>query len=586
MASQIRIGSLDFDDIKNSIKLYLSAQDEFKDYNFEGSGMAALVNVLAYNSHYDALAANMIANEMFLDSATKRGNVVSRAKELGYVPRSRRAAKSTLNVTFSNVTNAASIESLLIPRGTRFNTSIGDDTYTFTTRTASTISRTVENSQYVYRTLIDVYEGVLVSEKQFYNIVDTTMSISNRDVDTSTLKVEVSENHVDWTEYMLPSSLLTVTNLSAVYLIQESIDGFEIYFGDGSIGYTPADNSIVRMTYVVTSGVDGNGAVNFSLGSSISGTTGATVNITSTQSAGGESTETIESIKFNAVNQYGTQNRAVVASDYSALTLQNFSSVKDCLAWDGSDNVPPKFGKVILCAQPTTGDVLTTTQQSSISSFLEGKGVANTKVDFTSPEYVDLIVESTVRYNPNSLSIGTYELEYIVKNKINDYAKATINRFSSKLRYSTLVKTIDEANYAIVGNLTSVKLLKTITPNLFNKNNIRYSYSNAVSPFSFNSSVFYVSDSSDRMYLRDTGVGVIEIVYDQNGTTITYQNNVGSIDYNTGIVQINNLELIQLEGLKLKLMVTPVSQDLLSAKNIILNLSIENIEIAILSDYN
>lgn len=584
MALPVRIGKLDFQEIKDSIKTYLSDQTEFTDYDFEASNINQLINVLAYNAHYNALNANFIVNEMFLDTAVTRGSVVSRAKELGYVPRSRLSSKATLTLTFSNVTNAANIESLIIPRGTRFTSQVGDEIYTYTTQLATSLPRSVENTQYIYRGIIDVYEGILVQHTVTYNTVDPTVNIPNEDVDTSTLKVEIYENG-NWQEYSLPSTLLNVTSTSKVYMLQEGFKGFEIYFGDGVFGNTPANSSSIKMTYVVTSGISGNGAATFSLASSISGTTGATTTITSNVSSGGLEKEDVPSIKFNIVNQYGTQNRAVVAADYASLTLQNFAEVKDCLAWDGSDNVPPKFGKVVVCAQPLVGDVLTLSQKSTISTFLQSKGVANTKVDFVDPEYVELIVNSTVRYNTNIISLGAHEIRYVVKVAVSNYAKSTINKFGGKFRYSSAVREIDNSDHSITGNLTSIQLQKTKIPTLYAKNSIRFSFVNEIDPNSFSSNIFYVEDLPDRMYLKDNGEGRINVVYNSLGLEKIYQSGVGSIDYATGIVQIDNLVPVQLDELSLKFTASPVNQDLLSSKNVILNLSLENVNVTVLPDY-
>ena len=583
--ANIRLGSLDFDDIKSSIKNYISTQTEFSDYNFEGSGISALINVLAYNTHYNALAANMIANEMFLDTAAKRTNVVSKAKELGYTPRSKRAADTNLTVTFSDVTNAASIGSLLLPRGTRFTTTIGDNSYTFVLKTPKIIDRSVEQSQYIYRDILTVYEGILVSETKTYNEADPTILISNIDIDTSTLVVEVSENNgVDWVEYVFPSSILTANETSKVYILQEGIDGFEIYFGDGVIGYSPSHNSLIRMTYVVTSGSDGNGASVYSLASSIQYTTGANITVVGTISSGGSNEETIQSIKLNAINQYGTQNRAVVAKDYAALAQQNFTSIKECLAWDGGDNNPPKFGKVVLCVKPMSGDVLLSSQKLAIADFLESKGVANTKVEFVDPEYIDLVVSTSVSYNMNKLEFNPYELIYIVKNAISSFATTNIFKFNSSFRYSNLVKTIDSANHAINSNQTTIKLLKNYIPNLFGPNNIKFSFSNSLKAGSFVSSTFNVSDNIYPVFLKDNGSGKIHIYYSNNGLDVVHGTNIGLIDYNSGEIQVDNLYIQTINGLQLKLIVSPLFLDVRSDKRVILNLSDDNITVEPIQD--
>jgi len=261
---KIRIGKLDFQDIKDSLKNYLSQQTEFTDYNFEGSNISQLLNILAYNAHYDALAANFLANEVFLDTATKRSSVISRAKELGYNSRSRRASSAILTVHIDNLLNAESTPSVLVPRGTRFTTKVNEEIFTFTTKDTAILDKQIELGLPVFVGTVNVYEGVLTQNISTYDATDSTITIPNIDVDTTTLRVELYEDS-QWVEWTLPTSFLSVTSTSKVYMIQEGFNGYEIYFGDGVLGKKPIDGSQIRMTYVVTSGAVANGASVFSL---------------------------------------------------------------------------------------------------------------------------------------------------------------------------------------------------------------------------------------------------------------------------------------------------------------------------------
>lgn len=584
MVQKTRIGSLNFDDIKASIKNYLKDQTEFSDYNFEGSNISQLINILAYNAHYDALSANFLANEVFLDTATKRSSVVSRAKELGYTPRSRRASSTTITMAVRNVANQDTIPSIVLPQGTRFSTTVNEETFTFTTKEALTLNKTIELGQPVFRGTFKIYEGILLQHTMLYNTVDTTVTIPNVDIDTTTLKVEVLEG-LNWVEYTQPQNFLTVLPTSTVYMLQEGFKGFEIYFGDNTLGKTPTQNSNIRMTYVVTSGSPANGAYNFSLASAITGQLSNTV-ITITADAnasGGQLEESIESIRLNAKNTFGSQNRAVTSSDYAALAIQNFSSIKNVLAWDGSDNTPPKFGKVVLCVQPSVGDVLTTTDKTLISEFLVRKGVGNVKVDFVDPEYLFVELYSTVKYNINTLTVGTYELEYIVKSAITSFASSSIQKFKGSLRYSSLLAAIDNSDYSITGNQTYLKLIKEFTPNLFSTNNFNYTYDNAITAGSVLSTGFYDGKSDNRLYLKDLN-GKIHVYYSMNGVDTLYIANAGTINYVTGAVVISNLEISSIEGIKFDIKATPINQDIYSTKNIILGLRQENIKVSVIKD--
>lgn len=584
MVQKTRLGSLDFIDIKDSIKNYLSAQTEFTDYSLEGSGITQIINVLAYNAHYDALAANFLANEVFLDTATKRSSVVSRAKELGYVPRSRRASTTTLSVSLRNISNEGTINSVILPKGSRFSAKVGDEFFTYTTREAVSLGKIIEFGSPVFRGSVSVYEGVLTQHSVIYNNVDNTVSIPNLDIDTSTLKVEVLEG-VSWVEYTQPSNFLTVLPTSNAYMLQEGFSGFEIYFGDNILGKQPANASNIRMTYVVTSGDIANGAINFSLVSAVSGTLSNTIVtiVTALSSAGGQQEESMESIRLNAKSTFSTQNRAVTASDYAGLASQNFPSIRDVLAWDGSDNVPPKFGKVILCVQPAFGDVLSATEKTLLAEFLQNKSVGNVKVDFVDPEYLNIELYSKIKYNSNELNIGVYELSFIAKLAITEYISTSIQKFKGALRYSSLLGVIDAANYAITGNETTVKLAKILKPDLFGSNRFNFSYANQIKPGTLTSSIYFDGMSSNRLYMKDSS-GKIHSYYSLNGIDILHQANIGTINYTTGNVTLSSLYVSSLDGTKLRISATPVNLDVSSSKNIILTLSQEDITIEVNKD--
>lgn len=583
MTTPIRIGQLDFEDIKASIKQYISKQTEFTDYNFEGSNISQLLNILAYNSHYDALAANFLANEMFLDTATKRSSIVSRAKELGYTPRSRRASSTTLNIKLKNIQNENSIDSIVVPRGTRFSSSVNDESFTFTTKDSVVLNKQIELGSPVFTGSTMIYEGVIVQQTVIYNSTENLIKIPNLDIDTTTLKVEVLEGQ-QWTEYNQPQFYLNSTSTSPVYLLQEGFEGFEIYFGDGAIGKKPANGSSVRMSYIVTSGDVANGAMNFKLTSNIAGMLSNTVvTLTALQSSGGLIEESTDSIKLNARNNFNTQNRAVIAKDYAILTAQNFSNVKDVLAWDGSDNIPPKFGKVVLCIQPSIGDAMTTADKNVIADFLQKKGVGNVKVDFVDPSYLGLEVESKVKYDINQLKVSIYELEFLVKAAIASYATTSIQKFGGVARYSTLLSTIDGSDFSIVGNETLMKINKELSPNLYSINNFKFSYMNAIREGTLSSSIFYDGIIPNKLYIKDV-LGKLHVYYSVAGVDVLHQSNIGTIDYSTGDVAINNLQIGTLDSLKFKLTATTANLDIYSSQNVILKLDQEKVKVKVTRD--
>ena len=583
MTNPIRLGALDFDDIKASIKNYLKDQSEFTDFNFEGSGMSQLINILAYNAHYDALAANYLANEMFLDTAVKRSSVVSRSKELGYVPRSRRASNSTVTLKLKNIANENSIDSIIVPAGTRFSTTVNDETFVFSTTTAVSLGKVIELGSPVFTGSLTLYEGVLTQQTVVYDSTANLIQIPNIDIDTSTLVVEVYEN-LSWTPFYLPSHYIDITSTTNAYLLQEGFNGFEIYFGEGSLGRQPANASNVRMTYMVTSGLTANGALNYQLLSAITGMLSNTV-VTITNiatSAGGQEAETIESIKLNAKNAFGSQNRAVTPSDYSSLTIQNFTNVKDVISWDGSDNIPPRFGRVILCIQPIIGDVASSAEKAAIADFLQRKGVGNVKVEFYDPEYINIEVNSTVKFNPNSIKIGVYELGYIVQSTISTYANST-QKFGGVFRYSTLVGKIDASDYSIMGNETKLRVNRECLPTFYSPNNFKFSFINSVVPSSLRSTEFFDGTSGAALKIKDLK-GKLHVYYSLNGEDILYQSDVGTIDYVTGNTAINNLQVAGLAASKLLISVETEDFDLYSSKNVILKLDQENMVVKVIKD--
>lgn len=584
MTSLIRLGNLDFADIKASIKNYLSAQTEFTDYNFEGSGLTQLINVLAYNAHYDALSANFLVNEVFLDTATKRSSVVSRAKELGYIPRSGRAATTMLTVTMSNIANQTNTSAVVLPAGTRFSTSINSSSFIFTTRQTIALNKTIVAGNPVFTNSINVYEGVLTQQTVVFNPVNVSIIIPDLDVDTSTLKVEVWENGA-WVEYVQPQNFLTVTATSKIYMLQEGFTGFEIYFGDGVLGSTPTSGTNIRLTYVVTSGAGGNGAVNFTLMSAITGVIPTTVTtiVSSAMSSGGQLAESIDSVRNNAKITFSSQNRAVIPEDYAALALQNFPQILDVIAWNGSDNIPPQYGKVILCVEPAVGDTLLPATKTRVATFLQGKGVGNIGISYVDPDYLNVVINSTVKYNLNTLQVGTYELQYIINAAITSYMTSNIQKFNGVLRYSQLLTAIDNSNYAITGNETSLSLSKSLSVNLYSINNFVFSFSNDMIAGTLLSSIYYDGLSKNQLYLKDLNGG-INVYYSSNGLDVLYKANIGTINYITGEVIISNLSMSSLNTLNFNITMSPTNKNMYSSKNIILRLNQTDLNISVVKD--
>ena len=399
--SRLRVTELDFNDIKTNLKSYLSSQKEFQDYNFEGSAMNTLLDLLSYNTHYNAIYANMISNEMFLDSAVKRDSVISLAKHLGYRPRSSTASTGRINVTVNSPTGSPS--SLTMPKGTVFRSRVNETNFQFVTTADVTIIPT--EGVYTF-TNIDVKEGTLLTlqytkdssnEAQRFLLTDTN-------IDVSTLKVKVQNSVADVTQttFTEADDFLEVKADSEVYFLDAVEDGFyELTFGDDVLGKKIIDGNIVIIEYIVCNEDDANGANSYTLQTAVGGSTNATIT-TVINSQNGAPRETIDSIKFNAPKSFSAQKRAVTAEDYKVILPKLYNNVDAMQVWGGEDNDPPIYGKVFLSIKPKTGRTLTTSTKDAIkNTVLSGKTMVSITPEIIDPVYICIIPSVTVYWNPN-----------------------------------------------------------------------------------------------------------------------------------------------------------------------------------------
>jgi len=382
MAKKLQVTELDFDLIKDNLKTYMKNQSEFTDYNFEGSGLSQIIDLLAYNTHYLAMNANFAMNESFLDSATLRSSVVSHAKKLGYTPRSCRAPVAYVDVTL----NSSSAISATLAKGTRFTTKVDGSTYGFVTN--DDVSVTPSNGVMRFAN-IPVYEGTLITSRYTVDLnnIEQKFLISDVRGDTTTLNVSVqnSASDVTTTVYTLATDITQVTSGANVYFLQEGSDGrFEVYFGDGVVGSAISNGNIVQLQYIVTNKTKANGANTFST-TSVDGETDVTV-ATLIAARGGAESETISSIKFNAPLDYSSQGRAVTTQDYKTILPQVYAGTKSVQVWGGEDNDPPIYGQVFLSVRTKSGVNLTQAQKNSIANDLKKYNVASIRPTFVNPE--------------------------------------------------------------------------------------------------------------------------------------------------------------------------------------------------------
>jgi len=475
--SNVQLVGLDFDTIKGNLKTFLGSQDTFKDYNFDGSGLSVLLDVLAYNTQYNAFYLNMVANEMFFDTALQRSSVVSHAKLLNYVPKSAIAPTAYVTVIASGVTDS----SLTLPSYTNFlSESVNGINYNFITTDSTTVNTdTNTNTATFYN--VELKEGIPVN---YTFTVDSTSNptytfeVPDANIDTSTIKVLVQQS-ISNTNYQIyseasPYSILTGTgavnlDTSLIYFLEEGLNGnYTLTFGDGVIGNKLTDGNIVKVSYISTQAISAHGANNFVMMDVVSGFTNTTVYGQTPASAGTEK-ESISSIKFQAPKAFAAQNRAVTKDDYITLIQQNnigvtFDAVN---VWGGQENNPPSYGVVYICLKPTGGYTLTDTQKTTIvSQVLAPISVMTVVPTIVDPDYTYIKIDVSVLYDPSKTNLSSSDLQNLVTATISNYATTNLNTFNSTFSSSDLMIAIKNANPSIIANEISIKLQKKIYPNL------------------------------------------------------------------------------------------------------------------------
>ena len=573
---KIEITDLDFDTVKSNFRNFLSQQSQFTDYNFEGSGMSVLMDLLAYNTHYLAFHANMLANEMFLDSTLTRASAVSHAKSLGYTPSSMKSSNATVNITVSNVPTSQT--SLVMAAGTIFNTTVNDISYQFVTTSDHTA--TSDNGIFQFQD-IKIFEGTRVNYTYTVdsNNLEQQFIIPSAAVDTSTLVVSVQNSVSDTTSttYTLNTDYTTLTSTSTRYFIQEIEEGrFEVYFGDGISGKKPADGNIVTLSYVVTNGDDADGASTFVADSTIGGYSSISA-VTVSIASGGGAAETVDSIKFNAPLKFASQSRAVTPDDYKSILPSVYSNIKSVQVWGGEDNDPAVYGQVYISIKPNTGSTLTTTTKNQIITSLKAFNVASITPVIVDPVTLLLELTTTVKYNPTVTEKTNSDLRALVETAISSFNTNNLEKFDSVFRHSNILKTIDDVDPAILSSTVAVKLKRKITPTLNAATKYTVSFNNAAfhptnnhSQTVVESSGFFLVGDTNEQYIDDDGSGTIRTFYLLGGTTKTITNaSAGTINYATGEVVLTSLNITSVENADGTIDITlkPDSNDVIPVRN-------------------
>ena len=598
---RLEVTEFDFDDVKDNLKIFLKSQTEFTDYDFEGSGMNILLDVLAYNTHYLGFNANMLANEMFLDSSSLRSSITSHAKTLGYVPTSARASKAIVDVTLNTTAS-----SLTMSAGTVFTATIDDVSYQFSTIADVTKSNTSNSIPF---TNTDIYEGTFVTTRYTVDSsdIDQRFLLTDNRADTSTLLVNVQTSSSDSTSttYTEATDITQVTDSSDVYFLQEVEAGlFEVYFGDGIIGTALSDDNIVILTYVVSNKAKANGATIFTNSATISGVSDVSVATVAASTAGAEP-ESLQSIKYNAPLSYASQGRCVTGEDYKVYAKRYFPNTKSVQVFGGEGGSydtslgvvsTPEYGKVFISIESTTGNNLTDTEKSSLITDLAPFTVASITPVIVDPQKTKLILGVTFKFNSSMTTETATSLQSKVSTTLTNYNTDTLAQFEGAFRHSKVTSLIDDTHTSITSNITNVTLSHDLSPTLNSStsytiqlNNKFYNPHdghNATSGGILASTGFKVSgDANNVQYFDDDGSGNIRRYYLVSGVRQYQDSTAGTITYSTGEIIISSINITSIDNVDevassvIRLTVTPDSSDIIPVRNQILEIDFVNTNI-------
>ena len=617
--SSIVLTQLDFDSYKDSLKTFLKSQDRFKDYDFDGSNLSVLLDVLSYNTYQNAFYLNMISNEMFLDSAKLRDSVISHAKELNYLPRSFRSSSAVIKLVITS--SDAAKRSIVIPKGTSFTSRVDDFTYNFSTTENYVITnRTPSGSNFVYESeAIRVYEGNYLSDTYTVNY-DRPLNykISNKRVDLESLLVTVFEDNGTTVQtYKRATSLFGHDGNSKVFFLQPGIgDAYEVVFGDGVVGRKPKNNSVCIIEYRTCNGELPNGAFKFINTARIDNEPNVVIE-TITAATDGAVAEDLNSIKYNAPRAFTTQERAVTSEDYENLLKANFPEINAVVAYGGEDANPPQYGRIFLSIDLDEVDGLPKIKEAEYKRFLRSRSSVAIEPLFVSPDYTYLYVNTNIKYNINLTGLNPEDIRTNVIDSILNHASVNLNNFGRTLRYSRFIRDIDAAETSIISNETEVELVKYLTPVLSTTvtstptstsgslvslatsgvvssgQNVTIDFKNPlrndvpgkgaehlIGDIHIVSSSTFTYNGLANCRLEDNGDGIMRII-NTSGTQHRTILDIGTVDYDTGIIRIDNFNITNYTGTSLKVYAKPRNLDITSSQNVILNILENDVDVTI-----
>ena len=593
-SSQINATDMDFDTIASNIKTYLKGQDKFKDYDFEGSNMSVLIDMLAYAGHIGGLNLNLAASEMFLDSAQIRKNVVSRAKDLGFTPASEKASTAQLEVKLSNIRNAdqttPTANDMTMPRGHNFATTYDGVSYNYVVSTSKVPTR--DGNVFTYSP-IDIIQGQYITDSFVFDnqIKNAKFVLSNARVDKSKLEVSVNSSGVS-AKYTLSTDVSTIVSASRVFYAQENEEGFiEIYFGDGVLGAALKDGDVISATYIAVDDIHADGAKLFSMTNNVNGFSNATIT-TLTASAGGAEKESIDSIKFKATKFYTSQNRLVTLNDYKAKVNEYYPNADAVAVWGGEDNDPPEYGKVFITLKPQNSDYLSVSEKSVVQNKLNQLNMLTVRPVIIDAEIVKILLTSVFKYNPADTTLSKGELETLVRSSIVAFDNTNLNNFDSIFRHSNLAKAIDETSVSILSNITNIRLQKRKQVKLSFSEGFNVLFGNGfyhphdghnkASGGVLTSTGFKVfGDTVNTYFFDDDGSGVVRRYSVNSGTRVFADLSAGTINYASGKISIDAIKFTSTvnSDTSIDFTVVPSSSDVVAIRGSLIDISVDDIKV-------
>jgi hypothetical protein len=572
--TQLNVTELDFSKIKQSIKDYISDQDEFRDYNFQGSVINLLIDTLAYNTYQNAFYTSMVGNEMFLDSAQLRDSVVSRAKMLGYIPSTVMSAKTNVNITYNDISNS---DVITLPKGEAFNV-VSD--------TGETLQFITNKEYNVYSALgytsdIEIFEGYSVDQKFTVNTSSPVRYIlQNANIDSSSINVIVRDSvgSDNITTFALANDILEVSADTSAFFVQEiQNQTLEIYFGDGNIGTKLQNGNIVEINYRVSVGKSANEIKTTAAWSAKDAN--IEINNISDDTYGGNDVENISSIKFNAPKNYETQNRAVLAEDYKRIAAKYFPGLIGSIrVWGGEQNIPPVYGKVFMSVNPAgSSNVLSSTQKDTLRKNLKKYNILTNEIEFVDPSYNYILPSITAYYNSNITSLTSTQIAEKIATAVQQFETDFLGSFDNNhFRFSKFSSIIDAADASITYNSTNIILQKRFAPSVSNITKYTINFDkeldNNVNESTCSSTAFTLNEKTS--YLDDDGAGNIRSFYYNSTNDKIYTNNTqGTIDYDTGVLILNNFAPTVITNNELIIDVIPKDYNFITNKYLLMLLS-------------